>query len=288
MKALLVCPSERPAVAGVRTSAPLAALQLLGQSLLEYWLSHLSTSGFREVLVLAHDRPEQIHAIAGDGARWGLAVKVEAESRELTTSQALLKYPFEVDSNIPEPGLALLDHFPGRAHLPLFDSYPGFFSALQDWLPRAVTPDRVGVREIRPGVWVSTDSRVCPGAQLRAPCWLGRHVWVGPEAVIGAGSIIEDGGIIETGAEVTSSYVLAGTFVGRLARLRDSIASGGTLVNWRTGSLTEVTDPFLLCALHHPRAVPPNGVLARVAELLARAKEETSLAWKHLALNKES
>ena len=118
-KALLICPSDRPAVAELSRVAPLAAAPLLGQSLLEYWLTHLALSGIKEAHVLADDRPEQISKLVANGARWGLKVEVTAEVRELTAAQAQIKYPSEFSASAPN-NIAVLDHFPGEPNSPIF------------------------------------------------------------------------------------------------------------------------------------------------------------------------
>src|SRR5206468_1279737 len=135
-------------------AAPLAAVPLLGQSLLEYWLTELACSGIKQVVILADDRPEELRAIVGKGARWGLTVEVIAESRELTPSQALLKYERVLDPATAQNSIVVLDHFPGLSQFPLFSSYSAWFAALQACMPRARTPDRVGVRELTPGLWI--------------------------------------------------------------------------------------------------------------------------------------
>src|SRR5262245_37391606 len=114
MSAILICPSPGPAVERLASFAPLAAIPLLGESLVEYWLTHLAMSGFGEVHILAHDRPDYIAAIAGDGARWGLQIEVSEESRDLTPAQAQIKYASsrpEAKSGSDE--IIVLDHFPG-------------------------------------------------------------------------------------------------------------------------------------------------------------------------------
>lgn len=287
MKKLLICPSERAGVSLLARSAPLAAVPFMGQSLVEYWLSSLSASGVTEVLVLAHDRPEQIRAVAGDGARWGLKATVIEESRELTEAQAMIKYAQQLEA-VPSPeAISVLDHFPGQPEQPLFGNYSGLFAGLRAWLPKALTADRVGFREVSPAVWVSTCARVSPEAVLKGPCWIGRYVSIGAGAVIGAGSVVEDGVMIEPGAEVANSCIGAATFVGSLARLENSFALGSTLVNWQNGSVLEIPDPFLLCALSHGREAVTARWFAKISELIARAKEEPALAWKNLLLNKE-
>lgn len=286
MKALLICPSPRPAVPLLSESAPLATAPLLGQSLLEYWLSWLACSGVKQVLILAHDRHEQVCALAGDGARWGLEVQVHAESRELAPAQALLKYAPELDPVPSKSRIALLDHLPGLPDKPLFTGYNDWFAALLAWMPHALTPDRVGVRQLRPGVWVGAHSRISPQAQLRAPCWVGNRVLVGARAVIGPHAMVEDGALIEPWAEVLYSHVGPHTLVGKLTHVANSLAWGNRLLNWRSGSLATVLDPFLLCALHQPHPLRSEGWLTRLSGLYTRNKEEVSLLWRHLLAHK--
>lgn len=282
MKAVLICPSARSAVPLLSEAAPLALTPFLGQGLVEYWLSWLAAEGAREVLVLAHDRPEQIESVVENGARWGVEARVLTESRELTVAEARLKYGSE-PGEIP---IEVADHFPGLPTLPLFSGYADLFAALRHWMPFAVTPDRVAVRQVRPGIWVGSRSEISPEAQLHAPCWIGNHVFVGACAILRPGTIIEDGAFLEPGVEIGESLVGSDTFVGSLARISESLAWGQTLVNWRMNSVTTVPDPFLLCAVRQPRRRHAVGRLGRWAELYDRNKEEALLAWKQLLLHK--
>jgi len=109
-KALLICPSSRNAVAELSRQTPLAAVPLLGESLVEYWLTHLALTGVKEVRILADDRPKQITNLVGNGARWGLTVEVTPEVRELTVGQAQIRYAREFPAGAQHP-MALLDHF---------------------------------------------------------------------------------------------------------------------------------------------------------------------------------
>ena len=218
---------------------------MLGQGLLEYWLTFLACARVKDVLVLAQDRIDQVEALVGAGVRWGLNVEVAATSRELTAEEALAKYGPEWTANV-------LDHFPELPDNPLFTSYRDWFAALQAWMPRARTPDRAGVREVQPGVWIGLHGNVSQQAELRAPCWLGDHVYVGPGAVIGPGSILESGAFVEPDAEVGESLVGPDTFIGRYVQIKDSLAWGDTLINWKTSLEVKVPDAFLLCSLRKP------------------------------------
>ena len=285
MNALLICPWTRPAVPLLSETQSLSCVPLLGQSLIEYWLSHLACAGAKEVLVLADDRPEQLFAIVGTGERWGLKVEIHEEQRELTVAQALLKYEKRLDPAAAQDGIALLDHFPGLPEFPLFESYDQWFAALKQWLPLAKTPDRVGIHERSPGVQVGLHSRISAEVQLRPPCWIGRHVFVGAGAVVGPAAIIEDGAFLEARASVANSIIGKDTFVGKFAEIEGSLAWGDTLVHLQSGCTTKVPDRFVLCALRQNRAAHKARMLTRLAELFGKA--EVHLFWKYLLLDKE-
>src|SRR5882672_360768 len=112
MKALLICPGEREPVGALAEMAPLSLIPILGKALIEYWLEHLALRGAKEVCVLATDRPEQVRALVGDGARWGLRIEVYPELRELTPEEAREKYcAADSTSWLPAPDDArLMDH----------------------------------------------------------------------------------------------------------------------------------------------------------------------------------
>jgi NDP-sugar pyrophosphorylase family protein len=288
MKALLICPSARQEVLLLTEFAPLATIPLLGQSLLEYWLSHLAGSGTKQVLILADDRPDQVRALVGKGERWGIDAEVLLQSRELTPAEAGMAYGYVLDPATPLKGVSVLDHFPGATEWPLFTSYAACFAALQAWLPRAQTPDRVGSRELAPGIWVGSRSHISSQAELRAPCWVGQNVIVGAGAVLGPWAIVEDGAFIEPGAEIVHSCVTHDTFVGQFAELKTSFACGETLINWESSSFIRVPDPFLLCSLRAPQRRRPSNWLSRLAEFYCHDREDVLAVGKQLVMQKES
>src|SRR6266404_6163518 len=98
--ALVICPADRPGVQALAEREPLVNATILGKALIEYWLEHLAILGARQILVLAADRPEQVSARIGDGARWGLQVTVLPETRELSAAGARAKY--RPDSTVAE------------------------------------------------------------------------------------------------------------------------------------------------------------------------------------------
>ena len=256
MKALLICPSIRLAVPHLAESGPLALAPVLGGSVVSHWIEHLAVLGARHVRIVASDRTDQVRAKVGDGARWGVRLEVVSTKLEPSPAEAAGTFYGPDDAGrLPAPhDTVLMSHLPGTPQLPLFESYAGWFEALLGWLPRALTPTRVRVAEIRPGVWVSRRAHVSPSAQLIGPCWIGDQVFVEPGAVIGPNAIIEDRAVVESEAQVTQSWVGPDTFVGPMTAVASSLAWGSTLVNWRTDSSLHVPDPFLMCSLARPQS----------------------------------
>jgi carbonic anhydrase/acetyltransferase-like protein (isoleucine patch superfamily) len=142
-----------------------------------------------------------------------------------------------------------MTHLPGCPEKALFESYASWYEALLTWMPRALTPTRLRIAEIRPGVWVGSRARVSPMAELISPCWIGDQVTVEAGAVVGPGAIIEDRAVVGEKARVAHSWVGPDTFVGALTSVTNSLAWGSTLIDWRTDSALHVPDPFLLSSL---------------------------------------
>jgi NDP-sugar pyrophosphorylase family protein len=297
MKKVLICPSPRSGVQLLSEHAPLATVPLLGEGLVEYWLSHLACEGCKEALLLSDDRPEQIETLVGNGERWGMRVTVVEEERELAELEAASRYlrrAQTADGAHDTPGgcrdgrdghVTVMDHFPDLPGAPLFGSYRQHFEALLNWMPRARTADRVGVLEMRPGIQIGLHSHIAGKARTVAPCWIGKNVFIGARAIIGPNAIIEDGAFIEPGAVIAGSVIGKDTFVGQFANIEGTMALGNALVHLESGSHTRVPDRFLLCALRQARPAQRTGMFARLSEL---CNTEAQWIWKNLLLNRES
>lgn len=258
MKALLICPAFRRGLAELAVPGPLATAPVFGEAITTHWIEQLAALGARHVRIIAADRATHLRCVLGDGGRWGVQLEVLAVPDEPTPAEAAARYRPAGESDwLPAPhDVVLIDRLPGAAALPMFDHYAGWFAALLAWMPHAVTPLRVRVREIRPGIWVGRRARVASTAELIAPCWIGDQVSVAPGAVVGPGAIIEDRSVVEDEARVGQSWVGPDTLVGPLTSVNSSLAWGDRLTNWRTGSSLRVPDPFLLCSLAPPPAWP--------------------------------
>ncbi len=276
MHSLLICPADRPAVAHLADTLPLAVAPLLGKSVIEYWLEALAARGVKHVLVLASDRPQAVRNVIGDGARWGLQIDLLPQGREFGVAEARQRFrPAGATDWLEGDDVVLLDRLPGRPDLPLFASYAGWFRALQSFLTDALAHARIGLREYQPGVWIGLHTRIDPAARLVAPCWIGEHTLVSAGATIGPDAIVEDRVVVEEGARVTRSIVGPETFVGELISVQHSLAHGSLLVNWMTDSSLHVPDAFFLCSLDDRRfaaaSAGPVGRLLAAGALVATA-----------------
>jgi NDP-sugar pyrophosphorylase family protein len=249
MKAILICPGYRPGLKQLTEHTPLALVPLLGESLLVYWLVHFASLGAKEVTICASDRPWAVREAIGTGTRWGLRTRVVAESYELTPTEARARHGGG-DGWLAAPhDIVLADHLPGLPSHRLTENYAEWYAAVRAWGDRAVTPDRTGVRELAPGVWVGWQSSIASDAVLHAPCWIGEKVRVGAGAIVGPHTVVEDRSVISPGAEVVRSIVGPETMVGENTEVVDSLAFGNTLINWPDGSCLQVPEEFLLCSL---------------------------------------
>jgi len=174
----------------------------------------------------------------------------------------------------------VLDHFPGLAGSPLFTGWKDWFRALLAWMPQAIPPDGVGMRQMQPGIWAGLHGRISSRAVLRPPCWIDESVFVGPGAVIGPEVVLERGAFVEAKAHVAHSVIGPATLVGREVGIRDSIAWGNTLLDWDSALETTVTDAFILSSLHRPYGTGLRSQWRRWLSLRHRLFSETEpLVW---------
>ena len=254
MKAIIICPGNRDEVSALCQTGPLANVPLFGKTLLEHWLEHLAIQGATEVLVLAPEGVPEIAAAVEDGARWGLTVRVQVQPRGMEAELAGCHYQEIGQDNQPESRTQIvqLNRLPGSAHPDLFTNYTSFFASLREAMSGAKERARAGTREIAPGVWAGLHARVEAGAILRAPVWLGENARVDKHACVGPYAVIEDRAWVGAHAELYESYVGTETYVGEATQVGESLVLGNFLVHWRRNSVTEISDPFLLCSLSGP------------------------------------
>lgn len=264
MDSILICPADRSSLGALTRRDPLALAPVLGRRVLDLALSELAGRGYREVAILAADRPHRIREAVGRGEAWGLRAEVFPESRESTVAEAGARFP-----EVPPESIFLSDRLLGSEASRLLGSAGGWFSTVISLIPVAAR-NRIGMREVEPGIVIGRQTRIDPSARLHSPCWIGSGVQVGARTTLGPGAIVEEGSYIDHDASVLESFVGLDTYVGAFTEVRRSLACGRILQNWETNSVIEVPDPVFLDDLRSDS--PNSGIptwIARVGALLA-------------------
>lgn len=260
-KVLLICPDARPELDAVSGGVPLPLAVFIGKPLIDHVLDGLARQGVTHVRILASVEPAAIRAWVTTGAAWGLQTEVVPEAAELSRDEAAAKHAaFQPDQ------ILTLDTLPQAPEVPLLTSAAAWHSARGKLLP-VLAPMQVGAREISPGVWLGLKAKIENTAQILAPCWVGPHSIVRAHALAGPHCYIESDSLVDAHATVEHSTVGSRTYLGGMTHLRESIAAGSCLTNWRNGSSTRLTDAFLLSPLDPPREAA-SSIGARFLALL--------------------
>ena len=246
-RVILICPDQRPALEALTGGVPLALAIYLGKPLIEHALDGLVRSGVTNVLVLASDRPSEVRAYVGDGSAWGVQVRISPEASELSTSEAAVRH-----ASFAHDAVLTLDSLPQAPDVRILSDPESWHHSREQLLP-LLAASQIGAREISPGIWCGMKSRVHNSAVLSAPCWIGPSTMVGSQAVVGPHGYVESDSVIDAHASVENSTVGPRTYLGSMTHLGDSVAAGPVLVNWRNGSITRLTDTFLLSRLDPPQ-----------------------------------
>lgn len=251
MKSLLVCPPEHSGTPLLSESAPLTHLSLFGKEFISYWVEHLMARGATEIQIIAFDRASQVQTLVDDGSRWGVPIEVISEPCELSLKKIQKKFLAVLDPSQParRSEIFVADHWPGLPEHKLFTSYAIFFQTLRNCFSPAAASNRIGLRQIQPGVWVGLHSQIPSTAKLIAPCWISDNVSIGKNATIGPMAILEGRVVVGSDSIITQSLISPDTYVGRWTMVQDSIALGNTMINWKNGSHIRVADAFLMCSL---------------------------------------
>jgi hypothetical protein len=270
MNTLLLC-DRPPGETGCFSSrAPLALVPVCGRTLLDRALEQISREKGGEVLVLAADRPHLVREGLANGSHWGMKVRFQSLDRPLDAEVARLRFWSEFQESgemavrrLTESGWLLpaameTASFPGRG-------------AIAKLLRDHEAPSMVTMREVTPGVRVSTRASVHPAATITAPAWIGPSAKVAAGAMVGPDAIVETGAFIDQGARVASAWIGPDTYVGRGAELTGKLAWGARVESEEPGASVEVDDAFILADLRRNPIASPFGILSRLGALVLLA-----------------
>ncbi len=267
MKTVLICPDEVLAVRSLTRNAPPAAINILGKPLIVYWIEYLVGLGATQIVILSSDRPQKIREIVHDGYPWGINIELLPQRNQLSVTEAQEQFLPKSETALAHPyNVVEVNSLPGGSSINLFESFENFFTGVRCWIPHA-TKNRVNMKEVRPGVWISTRSRISPAAVIKAPCWIGDNVRISEGAVLGPMSIVEENVAIGVDAMIANSIVQTNTYVGDLTNVQDSIATGNILINWKNNSSVAIPDPFLIGVLKKSDHASTVGIFSRATAL---------------------
>ena len=138
MKAMILAAGLGTRMRPLTNHTPKPLLEVGGASLLEHHLRGLAAAGFQDIVVNSSWLGDQIIRFCGDGTRWGLHIRISAESEPLETAGGIIQAlpwladddrPFLVvngDIYCPYPFVQLRQQYPrsGGAHLVLVPNPP--------------------------------------------------------------------------------------------------------------------------------------------------------------------
>ncbi len=102
MKAMILAAGLGTRMRPLTNRTPKPLLEVGGASLLEHHLRGLAMAGFRDVVVNSSWLGEQIIAFCGDGARWGLRIRISVEPEPLETAGGIVHaLPWLADDDAP-------------------------------------------------------------------------------------------------------------------------------------------------------------------------------------------
>lgn len=107
---------------------------------------------------------------------------------------------------------------------------PTYFRAHRDILAEKIKVKVPGKRSEKRPLWMGTECRIHPGAQIADHVVIGNKVILEEGAAIGEFTALGDKCVVRKGAKVADSILFSGVTVGERVRIRDSILGVGAMI----------------------------------------------------------
>ncbi len=103
--------------------------------------------------------------------------------------------------------------------------------------------------EIRPGIWIGTNTTIHPAAKLQAPLVIGNNCKLDQDAKL-ENSVLGDNVVVEQGAQIRNSVIFPQTRVGLAVKLIDTLVRGNLLCQGPEFEADWVNDLYSLSAVN--------------------------------------
>lgn len=136
-----------------------------------------------------------------------------------------------------------------KARLSLLGSLREFHRAHLDLLYGRFAGLVVPGKNTSPNVRVGRHTMVSAKAIKHPPLLIGAGCRIADNAELGGEVVISDNVMIDHRARIRSSVIMPNTYVGELVEVTNAIVAGNRLIHIDTGTITTVTDSFLLAGI---------------------------------------
>ena len=262
-------------------ASPVAALEILGKSIVEHTIARLHSAGINSVSVVrevgfsltAGRRfvPDVLMKQARKGFDRVLLIRLGAYAE--VDCADLLRFHSEAGAGVTRVcdlsgplDFWVLDSAPSGRARPNLDSASevnppsdylttGYVNRLTDArdLRRLVADAFQGRcairprgREVKPGVWIDDGARVHRSARIVAPAYIGRGTRVRAAALVTRFSNLERRCLVDFGTAIEDSSVLPYTHVGRGLDVAHAVVEGSRLVNLSRNVAVTIRDANLI------------------------------------------
>lgn len=285
-KAVLFDPCVQGPMAALTATRPFGLLPVANRPVLHHLISRLAALGVREVVVLTASFYEDVRNYLGGGEKWGISVRCHRQRHAAPGKLApeLYKQDYTLFMGMDcWPGSlalrAFLEGSSGRSRQLLGDDGPlpcycgdpeVFASQVADWPmvfcstayrldnpanylranldAMAELPASCHLEQSPDGeLFLGPNCRISESARFEAGGLVGGHCKIGKSVRIGADVVIGKRVYLDRHCSLERCVILDDTYVGAELRLRNRIVDGNRVINCRTGEVSMIDDPAVLC-----------------------------------------